>query len=322
MIAGLFKLLDWTAIRLAEAKMPKPDGRDPHLAEARELIGSPAFLSAKVEAADVQFIDGERFQFQSPYPGHHPINSMAHGRLYRCGESWRERPTVILMHGWNDVINHTLRFPMMSRQFNRSGFNAATLTAPFHFQRRPRHLGAWGNFLCPDILRMVEAVRQAVAETRAFAQWLREQGCPGVGLFGVSLGGCLAGLTICHDAGFACAVLLVPAASLDKMLEEAFFFRGIREALKGEKAPGGKLNLTENVPVIPRENVLLIEALYDLFVPVAAMEELWRHWREPEIWRLRQGHISVLAAPGLSGRIIGWMSPRLLAHGATETGSR
>jgi hypothetical protein len=82
------------------------------------------------------------------------------------------------------------------------------------------------------------------------------------------------------------------------------------------------LNLTEALPAIPKENILLIESLHDLFVPAEVMEQLWRAWDQPEIWRLRHGHISVLVAPGLSGRIIRWMTPRLRAPAAKETGCR
>jgi pimeloyl-ACP methyl ester carboxylesterase len=241
---------------------------------------------------------------------------MVHGRLHRRGPNWQERPTALLLHGWNDAINHHLRFPFMARQFNRQGFNAAMLEAPFHFQRSPRQLGAWSNFLCPDILRTVEAARQAIAETRAFAQWLRQQGCPAVGLMGVSLGGWLAGLTLCRDAGFSCAVLLVPVARMDRLVRELAFCEGIRLALQGQPIAAGKLNLTQLHPAMPKENILLIEAVHDLFVPAETMEELWRAWDGPDIWRLRQGHISILAAPGLYGSIIRWMAPRLRARPA------
>ena len=78
----------------------------------------------------------------------------------------------------------------------------------------------------------------------------------------------------------------------------------------------GELNLTEAQPVLPKKNILLIEAVHDLFVPVETMEELWRAWEQPEIWRLRHGHISVLAAPGLYGRIVRWMAPRLREQAA------
>jgi len=311
MMAVLSRLIDRSAIRLAAARMPRPDGRDTRLAEAQQLIDSPDFIPAQVEAVKVQLSGASQLRFETPRPGPFAENNTVHGRLFRCGERWQERPTVLLLHGWNDAINHYLRFPRMAAQFNRNGFNAATLEAPFHFQRRPRQLGAWGNFLCPDIFRTVEAAQQAVAETRAFAEWLRQQGCPAVGLLGVSLGGWLAGLAVCHDARFACAVLLTPVARLDRLLEEVAFCDGIRLAWKGERVVTGKLNLTENIPAIPARNILLIEALHDLFVLAETMEELWRAWDQPDIWRLRHGHISVLAAPGLNGRIMCWMASRL-----------
>jgi dienelactone hydrolase len=311
MIAALSRLIDRSAMYLAAARMPRPDGRDFRLAEAQKVIDSLDFIPAEVKVADVQFTEGVGFRFDTPQPGPFAQNNTVHGRFYRSPGPWLERPTAILLHGWNDAIHHHIRFPHLAAQFNRNGLNAVTLEAPFHFQRRPRQLGAWSNFLCPDIFRTVEAMRQEISEIRAFAGWLRRQGCPAVGLVGVSLGVLMAGLTVCHDARFSCAVLLVPVARLDRMLEEAPFCRHIRLAWNGRPVEAGKLNLTEVRPVIPLQNILLIEGIHDLFVRAETMEELWRAWDKPEIWRLRQGHISVLAAPGLHGRIIDWMAPRL-----------
>jgi len=314
MLAGISRLVDWAAIQCAAARMPQPDGRDAHLAQAQRLIESPEFIPAEVQAASVQFSGANRLRFETPCPSAFAVNNTVYGRLYRCAERWQELPTVLLLHGWNDAINHHFRFPCVARQCNRHGFNAATLEAPFHFQRRPRQLGAWGDFLCPDMLRTAEAARQAVAETRSFAAWLRQQGCPAVGLMGVSLGGWLAGLTVCRDARFSCAVLLVPVARLDRLVEEAAFCHSLRLALNGQPAGANKLNLVEGRPAISKENILLIEAVHDLFVPAETMEELWRAWDCPDIWRRRHGHISVLAAPGLNGKIIRWMAPRLRAQ--------
>jgi len=316
MIAGLSKLIDWSAIHFAAVRMPRPDGRDQRLAEAQQRIASPDFFPAAVEAAKVQFSGADRLHFATPLPGVPEENNTVHGRLYRCAERWQERPTVLLLHGWNDAINHYSRFPSMSAHLNRHGFNAATLEAPFHFQRSPRQFAAWSNFLSPDILHTVEAARQAIAETRAFALWLRQQGTPALGLMGVSLGGWLGGLAVCHDALFSCAVLLTPVACLDRLVEEVAFCRGIRQAWQGRPVQTGRLNLTEGRPAVPKENILLIEAFHDLFVPRQTMEELWRAWDQPDMWRLRYGHIRVLRAPGLNGRIIHWMAPRLLARAA------
>ncbi len=320
MMRGLSRFIDWSAIHVAAARMPQPDGRDPGLAQAQQWINSPDFMPAEMAAAKVLMTGTVRLQFETPCPGAVAENNTVHGRLYRCAGRWRERPTVLLLHGWNDALNYYLRFPFLARQLNRHGLNAATLQAPFHFQRRPRQLGAWGNFLTPDILRTVQAAGQAVAETRAFAAWLRQQGCPAVGLLGISLGGWLAGLAICHDPYFACAVLLTPVACMDRLVAESAFCRGIRLALKGRPIDAGKLNLTQGRPVIAKENILLIEAVHDLFVPCETMEELSRAWGQPALWRLPHGHLSVLGMPGLNGRIIRWMAPRLGAPAAKDTG--
>lgn len=223
---------------------------------------------------------------------------------------------MLLLHGWNDAINHFVRFPSIARQLNRAGINAVILTAPYHFRRWPKGAGAWGNFLCPDLLRTAEAAVQAVTENRMTAAWLLGQGCPTVGVWGVSMGGWLAGLTARYDARISCAVLVVPVTRLDRLVEEAPFCRGIREALKGGRLGGEKFNLTNNPPPLPPEKILLVSANYDLFVPPDTINELWESWGRPEIWRLPHGHISVLAAPGLAGRTVRWLSSRLRASAA------
>ncbi|MGA2751547.1 MAG: alpha/beta hydrolase family protein [Verrucomicrobiota bacterium] len=312
MMALLCKLVDRTAIQFAALRMPGPDERDAHLAEARQFLRSPEFVPPRVDLPAVEFIGPKRFRFATPRPTAFAENDLVHGRLYRCQRRWQERPAVVLLHGWNDLINHRLRFPLVAWQFNQAGLNAAAIELPFHFQRRPRQLGARGNFLCPDILRTARAIAQAIAEIRAVSHWLRAQGCPAVGLLGVSLGALLAGLTVCRDAQCAsCAALIAPIARLDRLIQEAAFCRGIAAALRGQPMEADTLNLTACRPVIPTENILLVEAVHDLFAPPETIEELCRAWGGPEIWRLRHGHVGVVGAPGLTRRIIGWMAPRL-----------
>jgi hypothetical protein len=56
---------------------------------------------------------------------------------------------------------------------------------------------------------------------------------------------------------------------------------------------------------------LLIQGRYDLFVEADQTEELWQKWGQPDFWRLPHGHISWMFAPGLTGRVLRWLSPRL-----------
>ena len=49
---------------------------------------------------------------------------------------------IVLLHGGSDFIGYRFRFPLIARHCNRAGFNAATLVAPYHFQRRSAPAGA------------------------------------------------------------------------------------------------------------------------------------------------------------------------------------
>jgi hypothetical protein len=73
------------------------------------------------------------------------------------------------------------------------------------------------------------------------------------------------------------------------------------------------MNLLTAQPVIPAKNILLIEGIHDLICPKDDIEDLWQVWGQPDIWRLPHGHVGVCCgfAPGLSGRILRWLAPRL-----------
>ena len=254
------------------------------------------------------------FKFPSPRPCEFAENNIVHGRLYRRAKDWQKFPTLILLHGGGDFLNHWYRFPLMVPAIHRAGFNAATLVAPYHFHRRVRRIEAF------DHLRVAEAFAQAVAEICALTGWLLNQGCPSIALFGISLGGWLAGLAATRDTRLKAIVLAVPGVRRDYRATrgERVLWPPMRKALEKQKAAREALdktpmNLTLSQPVIPKENILLIQGSYDLFVEAEQTEELWQKWKQPEIWRLPHGHISALFVPGLTGRVLGWLSPRLEA---------
>src|SRR4029077_6857683 len=92
----------------------------------------------------------------------------------------------------------------------------------------------------------------------------------------------------------------------------------VREALQAlrpaqEAMDTTRLNLTLSTPVIPKENILLIVGIHDLFAKGQPYEELWQKWKQPEIWRLPHGHVSGWFVPGSMGRVLRWLSPRLEA---------
>jgi acetyl esterase/lipase len=171
----------------------------------------------------------------------------------------------------------------------------------------------------PDYLRMAQIdYAQAVAEIRALTGWLLAEGCPAVALWGNSYGGALAGLTACRDARLSAAVLAAPGLDMNVFLSAARHLvspRLRKELLRQQPACEAlnrtALNLTTLRPCIPKENILLIEPIYDLFVDRNSMETLWHAWGQPDIWRLPHSHASRILVPGLTGRMLRWLAPRL-----------
>jgi hypothetical protein len=152
----LCQWIDRLAIQFAAVRLPKPDGRDCHLAEGRQLLETLDLRPEQVRPAEVEFDGPIKFHFASPRPTPYAVNNAVPGRLYRCGEDWRRKPVVLLLHGWNDALNHYLFFSGHARRLNRLGLNAATIQLPWPFDRRPGGLGGWGTFLSADVLHTVE----------------------------------------------------------------------------------------------------------------------------------------------------------------------
>ena len=285
------------------------------LEEALEFLKGPDFIPATSDPAQIEFDGPRHFKFSTPRPSKAGENNIVYGRLYRCAKRWQERPVIVLLDGSPSVGYHSV-FPLLARRFNRAGFNVGTLVAPYHLQRRPRRTFEW-NFL-----ELARALAQNVAEIRGLTGWLLDEGCPSVGLLGFSFGGWLAGLTACSDTRLACAVLAVPAVRMKR--SSPVVWRRVRETLQAlrpghEAVDATRLNLISSTPVIPKGNILLVEGIHDLFAERQPIEELWQKWEQPEIWRLPHGHISGLFVPGLTGRMLRWLSPRLEAGRKNKT---
>jgi hypothetical protein len=78
----------------------------------------------------------------------------------------------IVAHEGGDFLSQRFGFPLRVLAIHRAGFNAATLVAPYHFQRRVRCIEAF------DRRRVAEAFAQAVVEVRALTGWLVDQDSP------------------------------------------------------------------------------------------------------------------------------------------------
>ena len=328
MIAPLAKLIDWSLSQVQcrpgffKAGESHADKARWRLDEAIQFLGGPDFIPPESYPARIEFNPDKavvRFRFPTPRPCDYAENNVVHGRLFRCGKHWEKRPAIILLHGGRIIqsssgsISYRFAYPLIARRCNRAGFNAVTFEAPYHFQRQLRQPGATGQ---PDFLRSAEAAAQAVAEIRALTGWLIEKRCPTVALWGISMGGWHAGLTVCRDARLTAVVMTLPAVHSNPEFRERIIWRSVREALRqtriaDEKLDATPFNLTSAQPAIPKKNILLIGGIHDLICPMEFIEELWQKWGQPDIWRLPHGHNSFMFMPGLTSRVLRWLEPRL-----------
>jgi pimeloyl-ACP methyl ester carboxylesterase len=314
MIAPLEKLIDWSSIQFMTLMMPAKE-YDWKLEEALRFLRGPDFVPIESAPARVEFDGPVPFHFQTPRPCAFSENNVVHGRLYRGAEPWQERPVIILLPGYNDSATYQLRFPLLARRCNRAGFNVATFVPPYHFQRCPRERAAFDT---GDCFFWAERAAQAIAEIRALTGWLLGEGCPAVALWGYSRGAADAGMTMCYDDRLAAVVMACPPVFCKPYEVELALRPSIRGRLQSVRDVCASLkltpmNLTTKRPAIPREKILLIEGIHDLICSKEDIDDLWQTWEQPDLWRLPHGHVRICCGgvPGLAGRVLRWLTPRL-----------
>ena len=233
-----------------------------------------------------------------------------HGRFFPATTDWPARPTTVLLHGWNAEIGYRTLFPYLARRLNGAGINALMYELPYHSQRKPRRArrGEPTNFLSGDLLHVVQASHQAIADARALVAWLREQGCDRVGVWGISLGGWLAGMLACAEPELHFAAMMTPVVRMDRVIAELDFCKPIRRSLRGRSVRLEPMNLVTHRPKLAPGKILIVASEHDLFAPVETVEELTRAWGGPMLWRPRHGHISVMMSAPVMGRVTDWIA--------------
>src|SRR4026208_2342003 len=113
MIAPYEKLIDWSAIQIMTLMMPANQD-NPRLEEAVQFLNGPDFVPTDSQPAQVEFKGRLHFRFPTPRACNYTENNVIHGRRYRCGERWKERPVIILLPGFNDSASYNLRFPLLA----------------------------------------------------------------------------------------------------------------------------------------------------------------------------------------------------------------
>jgi hypothetical protein len=241
-------------------------------------------------------LKGRHLKFTSPLSTIYPKNNTVHGWYFPADSNGR---VVLVLPQWNcDARGHIA----LCRMLNWFGISALRLSLPYHDLRMPENLVRADYMLSPNLGRTLQAVRQAVIDSRAAFDWLQTQGYGTFGILGTSLGSCVALITMAHDSRIQLSVQNHISPYFADVVWRGISTRYVRMGLEGH------LSLEELreiwMPISPKaylskligtgQKSLLVHALYDYSFPPDLSKEVlddYRKFRIPHsCFKLRCGH--------------------------------
>jgi hypothetical protein len=247
-------------------------------------------------------------------PGDHPGSRRVGGRIALHPDP--AAPVVLLLHGY--AAPGPVYEDWQTRLLLRRGLSSARIELPFHMRRRIPGRAAGAGFFSRDPAHTCAVLRQATEDAAAVVAWIRREVTPTVGVLGFSLGG-LVGCLLGAHVGLDSLVAVTPPCDLPELTLERSPVRLRRELglVTGGGGPWGTDAISARAaldlamaPVIPRlltprtpgAQITMVAAELDLIVGDTPVRDLAAAWGA-ECWSYGHGHVTVMTARGITGRI-------------------
>jgi pimeloyl-ACP methyl ester carboxylesterase len=207
---------------------------------------------------------------------------------------------LVYVHGWLEPgswIEEALVFPGWVRNID---IDVVHVSLPFHGRRNPRGALFSGEyFWTADLVRSVEAVRQAIHDARSMAGWLRRQGYEQVGVAGISVGGSLAMMLACLEPLPDYVVAIVAHLRLHEAVEHASILWRVKRDLERwgvgyleRREAFRRLGLDTFRPKLLPNRQLWIAARQDAHIDPNLVVEQWLAWNKPNLHWIPGGHMT------------------------------
>jgi hypothetical protein len=208
------------------------------------------------------------------------------------------RPWLVCVHAYRMgfPLANVVAFPIdwLHRDL---GLNLAFPVLPLHGPRKIGRRTGDGVF-SGEILDTIHMQAQAVWDIRRLIGWLRTQGAPAVGVYGLSLGGYTTALLAGLEPHLDCVVAGVPHADYADLAHwnlQPLILR-LADGLRIDWNALGRLFRVVSplavTPRLPREQRFLFAACADRLVPPAHARDLWLHWECPRATWYEGSHVS------------------------------
>jgi hypothetical protein len=270
-------------------------------------VRPPPLEDPEIRPARVARVHYEHLSFESGYepPLHVPgrerwlareANRTAHAWVLRHNDG--PRPWLLCIHGYQ--MGHPavdLRAFRARRLHRQLGMNIVSAVLPFHGPRKTGWRSGDG-FITGDYLELVHAEGQAMWELRRILSWMRIQGAPAIGVYGLSLGGYQTALLAALEEDLACVVAGIPATDFTRLAWRHGPQVLVRHAERlGIVRDDVQLLLSVVSPLVlpprvPQESRYIFAATADRLVPADQVYDLWLHWGRPRIAWFQGSHLS------------------------------
>ena len=255
-------------------------------------------------------------RFPSALVTPHPANNLVHARWFPAsgeksqgiGHATSRGRAVVILPQWNsDAGGHI----GLARLLARCGVSALRLSLPYHDARMPSELSRADYIVSSNVVRTVQACRQAVMDARRAVAWLAAQGFERIGILGTSLGSCLAMLTAAHEPLIRAQALNHVSPWFADVVWRGLSTRHVRAGLDGHidlerlrhlwRPISPWAHLDRVARQRPHGRTLLVYARYDLTFPVdlsrALIDEYARRGIPHEVAVLPCGHYTTGYTP-------------------------
>jgi Alpha/beta hydrolase domain containing 18 len=246
---------------------------------------------------------GQVLTFTSQIVSPWPKNNLVHARLFRAAASG---PAVVLLPNWNAKWDGQVN---LCRWLAKVGISVLRLSLPYHDRRvAPGHERA-DQLVGSNVGLTLQAMRQAVTDTRRCLRWLEMQGYGPLGIVGTSIGSAIGSITMAHDqtarAGAFMHVSTYFADVVRTGMTTAHVWEGLRAKVTEDELRCYWTPISP-VPYMDRlrgtgQRMLMISGRYDPTFWYEFTEEMFESLRQKgidlETLTLPCGHYSLELAP-------------------------
>lgn len=214
----------------------------------------------------------------------------------------RDRPWVVALHGFGmgqpfmDFVG--LHVARLHREL---GLNVVVPTLPLHGPRKVTRFSG-EVFLSFDLMATVHAMTHTMWDVRRLLSWLRTQGAPAIGVYGISLGGYAAALLAALEE-LDCVIAGVPVSDFPALFH-AHSPRHIRLRAAEHEILRGNAEIVHRVigplamsPLVAPDRRFIYAGLADRMSRPQQAHALWEHWGRPDICWYPGNHIGFLIDP-------------------------